>query len=95
LNNAVPGEFAFTSDGGKTHLTGTTLSAWAQAAAAEAGLADFQAKQIRSGVETLLASASVSSDIRGDSSHMASPAFRTGTTTPTSTCPKSVKLWKN
>ena len=61
----APGEFAFTSDGGKTHLTGTTLSAWAQAAAAEAGLADFQAKQIRSGVETLLASASVSSDIRG------------------------------
>jgi len=61
----APGEFAFTSDGGNTHLTGTTLSAWAQAAAAEAGLADFQAKQIRSGVETLLASASVSSDIRG------------------------------
>lgn len=61
----APGEFAFTSDSGKTHLTGTTLSAWAQAAAAEAGLANFQAKQIRSGVETLLASAGVSSDIRG------------------------------
>lgn len=59
------GEFAFTSDGGKTHITGTTLSSWAQAAAKEAGLIDFQAKQIRSGVETLLASASVSSDIRG------------------------------
>lgn len=59
------GEFAISTDGGVTHLAGTTLSKWATEAATAAGIADFQAKRIRSGVETLLASARISADIRG------------------------------
>ena len=39
-----------------------TLSAWAVEAS---GQPDFRAKRVRSGVETLLASARISSDIRG------------------------------
>ena len=56
------GTFAISTDEGKTHLAATTLSAWAVEAST---LPDFQAKRIRSGVETLLASARISSDIRG------------------------------
>lgn len=57
------GPFALSLDGGKTHLGERTLSNWAKAAAV--GIADFQTKRIRSGVETMLASARISSDIRG------------------------------
>ena len=57
------GEFALSTDGGDTHLAATTLSAWAVEAAVN--INDFQAKRIRSGVETLLASARVSTEIRG------------------------------
>ena len=57
------GAFALSLDGGKTHLGERTLSNWAKAAAV--GIADFQTKRIRSGVETLLASARVSTDTRG------------------------------
>lgn len=57
------GAFAISTDGGKTHLSAITLSHWAADAALE--IADFQTKRIRSGVETLLASARISSDIRG------------------------------
>ena len=56
------GDYAISTDGGVTHMAATTLSAWAVEATA---LPDFQAKRIRSGVETLLASARISSDIRG------------------------------
>ncbi|QFZ87585.1 integrase [Variovorax paradoxus] len=59
------GVYAISTDGGETHLAATTLSQWAKAAAAAAGLKDFQAKRIRSGVETLLAKAGVSVEIRG------------------------------
>ena len=63
------GEYAISTDSGKTHLAATTLSQWAKHAAAEAGgadgIADFQAKRIRSGVETLLAKAGVTQDVRG------------------------------
>lgn len=59
------GDYAISTDGGKTHLAPTTLSAWAVEAGAAAGIEGFQAKRIRSGVETLLASARVSSDVRG------------------------------
>jgi integrase len=55
--------YAISTDGGKTHLSGITLSHWAKAAAT--GIKDFQAKRIRSGVETLLASARIQSDHRG------------------------------
>ena len=57
------GHFALSTDAGKTHLAAITLSAWAVKAAAE--IPDFQAKRIRSGVETLLASVGVSTEIRG------------------------------
>lgn len=56
------GDYAISTDGGVTHMAATTLSAWAVEATA---LPDFQAKRIRSGVETLLACARISSDIRG------------------------------
>jgi integrase len=57
------GEHAISTNGGKTPLGATTLSGWA----AEAGehIPDFQAKRLRSGVETLLASAGISKEIRG------------------------------
>jgi len=58
------GEFALSTDGGETHVAATTLSDWAAEVAADV-IAEFQAKRIRSGVETLLASAGVSQDIRG------------------------------
>ena len=56
------GSYAISTDKGATHLAATTLSHWAVNAAEING---FQAKRIRSGVETLLASARISSDIRG------------------------------
>ncbi len=56
------GVYALSTDKGMTHLAATTLSGWAVDATT---LPDFQAKRIRSGVETLLASARISSDIRG------------------------------
>lgn len=56
------GAYAISTDKGVTHLAATTLSAWAVEATT---LPDFQAKRIRSGVETLLASARISSEIRG------------------------------
>lgn len=61
---APQGIYALSTNNGKTHIAATTLSNWAQAAVGEA-IPDFQAKRIRSGVETLLASARISSEIRG------------------------------
>ena len=58
------GAFALSTDVGQTHIAGTTLSGWASDAA-RSSIPNFQAKRIRSGVETLLASAGVSRDIRG------------------------------
>ncbi|CAN7320192.1 hypothetical protein [Variovorax paradoxus] len=57
------GVFAVSTDGGKAHIGATILSNWAKEAAS--AISNFQAKRIRSGVETLLASAGISSDIRG------------------------------
>jgi integrase len=57
------GEYALSTDGGETHVSASTLSAWAMEAAE--GIEDFQTKRIRSGVETLLASANISADHRG------------------------------
>lgn len=59
------GMYAISTDKGETHLAATTLSAWAAEAAAGAGIEGFQAKRIRSGVETLLASLGVSQEVRG------------------------------
>lgn len=58
------GQFALSTDKGETHLAATTLSAWAVEAVGDQ-ITDFQAKRIRSGVETVLASARISSEIRG------------------------------
>jgi integrase len=58
------GEYALSTDGGETHIAATTLSAWAVEAARDI-IEEFQAKRIRSGVETLLAAARVSQEIRG------------------------------
>lgn len=58
------GDFAISTSAGVTHLSAITLSRWA-VEAASAAIPDFQTKRIRSGVETLLASARISSDIRG------------------------------
>jgi integrase len=57
------GLYALSLNGGTVHLGERAISTWAKAAGAE--IAGFQAKRIRSGVETMLASARVSSDIRG------------------------------
>lgn len=48
---------------GETHLAATTLSKWAVDAASK--IPGFATKRIRSGVETLLASARISTEIRG------------------------------
>ena len=58
------GVFALSTDGGASHAAATSLSHWAAEAIGDE-VKDFQAKRIRSGVETLLASAQVSQDIRG------------------------------
>lgn len=57
------GAFAIFTDAGKSHLSAITLSHWACAAALS--IPDFKTKRIRSGVETLLAGARISSEIRG------------------------------
>lgn len=56
--------FALSTDGGESHIAATSLSTWAAEAVGDT-IPDFQTKRIRSGVETLLASLGVSSDIRG------------------------------
>lgn len=62
---AGAGEFALSSDGGRTHLSNTTLHAWAAEAGAQAGVANFTPKRVRSGIETLLASRGISREVRG------------------------------
>ena len=57
------GVYALSTDNGVTHLSAVTLSHWAVDAAAN--IPDFATKRIRSGVETLLASARISTEIRG------------------------------
>ena len=60
---ASGGTYALSTDGGKTHIAGTTLSGWAVTHAGD--IQSFRAKRIRSGVETLLSKWSVSQEIRG------------------------------
>jgi len=57
------GTYALSTDNGETHLAATTMSGWAVDAAA--GIPAFQAKRIRSGVETTLAAARVNTEVRG------------------------------
>lgn len=58
------GEYALSTNGGQTHLAATTLSRWA-CNAAEDHIVNFNAKRIRSGVETLLAKYKFSENLRG------------------------------
>jgi integrase len=57
------GIYALSTDGGETHIFATTLSKWAIEAAGD--IANFRAKRIRSGVETLLSKKKVSLEVRG------------------------------
>jgi len=57
------GRYALSTDGGATHVSAATLSEWAMQAGSV--VEGFQTKRIRSGVETLLASARISADHRG------------------------------
>lgn len=57
------GVYALSTDGGETHLAATTLSNWAADTAVN--IPGFATKRIRSGVETLLASAKINTEIRG------------------------------
>lgn len=58
------GEYALSTDGGETHLAPTTLSDWAVEIAGSA-IENFQTKRLRSGVETVLAKAKISGEMRG------------------------------
>lgn len=58
------GVYVLSTDKGKTHLAATSLSGWSVEAVRDQ-IPDFQAKRILSGVETLLASVRISSEIRG------------------------------
>lgn len=58
------GEWLLSTDHGKTHMAATTLAGWAKAVVGNQ-IEDFQAKRVRSGVETLLAASSVSREDRG------------------------------
>lgn len=57
------GIYALSTDKGATHLSAITLSNWAVDAAKN--IPGFATKRIRSGVETILASARISTEIRG------------------------------
>ncbi|MDO8249099.1 MAG: integrase [Rhodoferax sp.] len=61
---SLSGEWLLSTDGGVTHIAATTLADWAQDLVGDK-IKGFQAKRIRSGVETLLASVRVSREIRG------------------------------
>ncbi|MDP3424692.1 MAG: integrase [Burkholderiaceae bacterium] len=59
------GTYAFSTDGGDTPIYNTTLAGWACDFGKRAGIEGFKAKRLRSGVETALASAKVSREVRG------------------------------
>lgn len=57
--------YLLSTDGGMTAMHGTSLSVWASGIGARAKITDFQLKRVRSGIETALAAAGISRDIRG------------------------------
>jgi integrase len=65
LDDCKPnGTYALSTNGGHTPLAATTLSRWACNAVGDR-VSDFNAKRIRSGVETLLSKHKFSEDLRG------------------------------
>lgn len=65
LAQLADGPYLLSTDGGKTPMHSTSMSAWAQAVATRAGIKDFQLKRVRSGIETALAAARIPLHIRG------------------------------
>ncbi|MBO1110673.1 integrase [Bordetella petrii] len=63
-NLPTSGTYAISTDGGETHVAPTTLSRWAAEIVGDK-IPRFKLKRVRSGVETILAKASVSKDTRG------------------------------
>ena len=59
------GDYLFSTDDGKTHVSGTTLSDWAVDALGSESIDGLLMKRVRSGVETLLSSQSVPAEHRG------------------------------
>ena len=59
------GPYAFSSDHGITHIASTTFFDWAVDASKQAGIDNFQAKRVRSAIETALAAFDVSLEVRG------------------------------
>lgn len=60
------GEYAFSTDGGKTHIDEITMSKWAKEFAANLPITDFATKRLRSGVETVLSGkAKINKETRG------------------------------
>jgi hypothetical protein len=59
------GPFAFSTDHGVTHIASTTFFDWALDASKQAGIDDFQAKRVRSAIETALAALDVTLEVRG------------------------------
>lgn len=58
------GQYVMSTDDGETHLANTTLGGWAQDVVGDL-IPGFEAKHLRSGVETLLARAGVGKETRG------------------------------
>lgn len=58
------GEYAISTTGGRAHLTADTFSKWSCEVVGEK-IQNFQAKRIRSGVETVLAKLKFGKDLRG------------------------------
>jgi integrase len=58
------GTYVFSASGGKTPLVSTTLAKWARQAVGDV-VPGFLLKRVRSGVETTLAAAGVSKEVRG------------------------------
>tara|TARA_R110000851_G_scaffold165169_2_gene309938 strand:+ start:148014 stop:149258 length:1245 start_codon:yes stop_codon:yes gene_type:complete len=61
---ASGGEYALSTDGGRTHISASTLTKWGQDVVGDS-IAGFSGKRVRSGVETLLSKHHVTKDIRG------------------------------
>lgn len=61
----APEGYALSTDGGKTPMHPTSLTAWASDVATRAKINGFQLKRVRSGVETALAAVGIPLHIRG------------------------------
>lgn len=61
---ASGGEFALSTNGGKTHVAATSVTKWAAEVVGDK-IPDFRLKRVRSGVETILAMGKVNKEDRG------------------------------